>query len=135
MIPQEQSVVLRGSQPASIDDVTNQVSAIATDVKAITASLRGVMAGPPGEQRLEDIVENVRTITAQVRELIAANRTNVDATMANARVDQRDRCASRFRGWPDSIDRMADADERHRRRESRGRPPDRREPAKRSPPI
>jgi phospholipid/cholesterol/gamma-HCH transport system substrate-binding protein len=85
-IPQEQSVVLHGTQPASMDDITNQVAAIANDVKAITASLRGVMSGPQGEQRLVDIVENVRTITAQVRDLIAANRTNVDATMANARV-------------------------------------------------
>ncbi len=78
-------VTLRGSQPASIDDVTNQISAIATDVKAITASLRTAMGGPDGQQRLVDIVENVRQITAQVRELIAANRTNVDATLANAR--------------------------------------------------
>jgi phospholipid/cholesterol/gamma-HCH transport system substrate-binding protein len=84
-IPQEQSVVLKGSQPASMDDITNQVAAIANDVKAITASLRGAMSGPAGEQRLVDIVENVRTITAQVRDLIAANRTNVDATMMNAR--------------------------------------------------
>jgi len=86
VIPQEQSVVLHGSQPASMDDITNQVSAIANDVKAITASLRGVMSGPAGEQRLVDIVENVRKITEQVRDLIAANRSNVDATMANARV-------------------------------------------------
>ncbi len=76
---------LRGSQPTSIDDVTNQISAIANDVKAITASLRNVMAGPEGQQRLQDIVENVRQITAQVRELVAANRTNVDATLGNAR--------------------------------------------------
>jgi phospholipid/cholesterol/gamma-HCH transport system substrate-binding protein len=80
-----ESVRLPGSQPASIDDVTSQVAAIAEDVKAITASLRTVMAGPQGEQRLEDIVENVRDITAQVRQLVAANRTNVDATMANMR--------------------------------------------------
>jgi phospholipid/cholesterol/gamma-HCH transport system substrate-binding protein len=86
VIPEEQSVVLKGSQPASMDDITNQVAAIANDVKAITASLRGAMSGPAGEQRLVDIVENVRTITAQVRDLIATNRTNVDATMANARV-------------------------------------------------
>lgn len=85
-VPQEQSVILHGSQPASMDDITNQVAAIANDVKAITASLRGAMSGPAGQQRLVDIVENVRTITEQVRDLIAANRTNVDATMANARV-------------------------------------------------
>src|SRR5204863_9486567 len=85
VIPDEKHVELRGSQPASMDDVTNQVSAIATDVKAITESLRGVVGGPAGQQRLNDIVENVRAITVQVRELVAANRTNVDATMANAR--------------------------------------------------
>jgi phospholipid/cholesterol/gamma-HCH transport system substrate-binding protein len=82
---EQQNIVLRGSQPVSMDDVTNQVAAIANDVKAITASLRGVMGGPAGQQRLEDIVVNVGEITRQVRELIAANRTNVDATMANAR--------------------------------------------------
>jgi len=106
VVPQEQSVILRGSQPASMDDITNQVSAIANDVKAITASLRGVMTGPAGQQRLEDIVENVHTITTQVRDLIAANRTNVDATVANARVIS-DSLRVEIPRLADSIDRMA----------------------------
>src|SRR3954447_1724163 len=50
VIPDEHQVVLRDSEPASMDDVTNQVSAIATDVKAITESLRGVLGGPVGQQ-------------------------------------------------------------------------------------
>lgn len=78
-------MTLQGTQPASIDDVTNQVSAIAVDVKAITESMRHVMAGPQQQQRLDDIVENVRAITAETRALIAANRSNVDMTLANAR--------------------------------------------------
>jgi phospholipid/cholesterol/gamma-HCH transport system substrate-binding protein len=78
-------VTLRGTSTASIDQVTSQVAAIAEDVKAITASLRTVMAGPAGQQRLEDIVENVKSITGEVRMLIAANRENVDATLANTR--------------------------------------------------
>jgi phospholipid/cholesterol/gamma-HCH transport system substrate-binding protein len=81
----EETVTLRGTQPASIDDVTSQVSAIATDVKAITESLRHTVGGPAGQQRLEDIVENVHQITGDVRELIAANRQNVDATVGNMR--------------------------------------------------
>ncbi len=85
IVPVEQEVELHGTTPASIDQVTNQISAIATDVKAITESLRTVMTGPQGEQRLQQIVENVRQITAQVRDLVAVNRTNVDATLANAR--------------------------------------------------
>ena len=80
-----QGTTLQGSQPASIDDVTTQISAIATDVKAITESLRATVAGPQGQQRLSEIVENVRQITEQVRDLVATNRTNVDATLANAR--------------------------------------------------
>jgi phospholipid/cholesterol/gamma-HCH transport system substrate-binding protein len=85
LIPEDQKVELRGTQPASIDDVTNQVSAIAADVKAITASLRSTVAGPEGQQRLREVMENMRQITAQVRDLVAANRTNVDATLVNAR--------------------------------------------------
>lgn len=85
VLPPTQTVVIRGTQPASFDDVTDQVSAIADDVKAITASLRAVAGGPQGQQRLDEIVENVRGITAEVRLLIAANRGNVDATMANTR--------------------------------------------------
>jgi phospholipid/cholesterol/gamma-HCH transport system substrate-binding protein len=74
-----------GAANASIDEVTNQISAIAKDVKAITESLRAVTAGPQGQQRLQEIVDNVRQITEQVRDLIAANESNVNATMENAR--------------------------------------------------
>ena len=79
------TVKLPGTQPTSFDDVTEQVSAIAADVKAITESMRSVMGGPSGQQRLDQIVENVAQITGEVRALIAANRTNVDATLGNAR--------------------------------------------------
>lgn len=78
-------VALQGTQPPTFDDVTDQISAIATDVKAITASMRAVLGGPQGQQRLDQIVGNVQTITAEMRALIAANRSNVDATLANTR--------------------------------------------------
>ena len=85
LFPAGQQVVLRGSQPATIDEVTSQVSAIAQDVKAITASMRTVMTGPAGQERLEEIVDNVRQITGEVRALIAENRNNVNATMSDTR--------------------------------------------------
>jgi phospholipid/cholesterol/gamma-HCH transport system substrate-binding protein len=84
VLSEEKTVVLPGTQPATIDQVTDQISAIATDVKAITASLRATVATPNGQAQLQDIVANVDNITKQVRDLIAANRANVDATMANA---------------------------------------------------
>src|SRR2546430_6467974 len=50
----QQRVVLPGQQPASMDEITNQLSAIATDVKAITESLRGPIGGPHGQHRRAD---------------------------------------------------------------------------------
>jgi len=85
LLSDEKQPVIPGGQVPSIDDVTSQISAIATDVKAITTSVRGVLGGPTGQQKLETIVDNVQQITSQVRDLIAMNRTNVDATMANAK--------------------------------------------------
>lgn len=105
--PPQGTVTLRGTAPASIDQVTNQVSAIATDVKAITESMRHAMAGPAGQQRLEDIVENVRQITAETRELIAANRANVDASVENIRAITAD-LRTEIPKIASSIDRTAD---------------------------
>jgi len=85
VVTEQGQVTVRGSQPASFDDITNQVSAIATDVKAITSSLRNVLGGPAGQQRIENIVDNLDGISADIRALVAANRTNVDATLANTR--------------------------------------------------
>jgi phospholipid/cholesterol/gamma-HCH transport system substrate-binding protein len=85
VIVSEGPVTVRGSQPASFDDITNQVASIADDVKAITTSLRAVVGGPTGQERMNEIVENVRDITVDIRSLIAANRSNVDATLVNTR--------------------------------------------------
>jgi phospholipid/cholesterol/gamma-HCH transport system substrate-binding protein len=78
-------VALQGTQPATFDDVTDQISSIAADVKAITTSMRAVLGGPSGQQRLDQIVGNVQAITQEMRALIAANRSNIDATLANTR--------------------------------------------------
>ena len=101
-------VVLRGTQPPTIDDVTNQVAAIATDVKTITESLRATIAGPNGQQRLDEIVENVHAVTIQLRELLAANRQNLDATVGNMRAITAD-LRVEIPKIAASIDRMANS--------------------------
>lgn len=80
-----ENLVLGGSQPATIDDVTSQVSDIAKDVKAITASLRGAIGGEEGQQRIEEIFENVHQITERVRLIIEVNQGNINATAENFR--------------------------------------------------
>ena len=63
----QETMVQSAPAPASIDDVTTQISSIATDVKAVTASMRDVLGGPSGERRLEEFVGNVQEISAQTR--------------------------------------------------------------------
>lgn len=85
LIPENQQVTLGGSQTASVDDVTSQVSAIATDVKVITEALRGALGGVEGQQRVEDIFANVHQITERVRMIIEINEGNLNASAANFR--------------------------------------------------
>jgi phospholipid/cholesterol/gamma-HCH transport system substrate-binding protein len=106
VLTQTGTITLPGTQPASFDDVTDQVKAIADDVKAITESLRAVAGGPTGQQRLDEIVENVRAITAETRALIAANRSNVDATLNNTRIIT-EHLRNEIPRLADSIDRVA----------------------------
>ena len=103
----EGTIALQGTAPASFDDVTNQLSSIATDVKAITTSLRDVLGGPQGEQRLNAIVGNVQSITEEMRALIAANRSNIDATLANTRAIT-ENLRSEIPRLANSIDSVAD---------------------------
>lgn len=74
-----------GSTLPTIDDVTSQVSQIATDVKAVSASMRNAMGGPEGEQRLQEIVENIRDITERMKIMLASNEGNVNASADNIR--------------------------------------------------
>jgi phospholipid/cholesterol/gamma-HCH transport system substrate-binding protein len=105
---QKKGVALPGTQPATIDQVTDQISAIATDVKAITESLRASIGTPNGQAQLQDIVANVDNITKQVRDLIAANRMNVDATMANAQAITA-QLKTQIPRLADSIERVANS--------------------------
>jgi phospholipid/cholesterol/gamma-HCH transport system substrate-binding protein len=84
-LSRQDQIVLFGRRPATIDEVTDQVSDIAVDIKAITESLRRAIGGVEGEQRVLDIVENVRSITDRVRLVLDMNEANINATMANFR--------------------------------------------------
>lgn len=78
-------VQIAGASSASIDQLTDQVSKIAEDVKAITASLRAALGGPEGTQRMEEIVANVHDVTVRLRSILATNEANISATAENFR--------------------------------------------------
>ncbi|HEY6929617.1 MAG TPA: MlaD family protein [Thermoanaerobaculia bacterium] len=75
--------VLQGDVPVSFDQITRLARDIEQDVKGISSNLNQSLGGPEGEERLKTIVENVRLITEDLRVMVASNRGNVDATLAN----------------------------------------------------
>lgn len=99
---------IMGATLPTIDDVTAQVSQIAEDVKAVSASMRNALGGPEGEQRLQEIVENVRDITERMKIILASNEGNVNATAENLRAITDDLRVEIPR-IADSLDRFANS--------------------------
>ena len=83
--PLPDNSVIVGGVPVSFDEITKLARDIEIDIKSITKSLKESIGGPQGEERLSDIVENMRLISEQVRAIVESNRAGVDATVANFR--------------------------------------------------
>ncbi len=83
--PLPDNSVILGGIPVSFDEITKLARDIEIDIKSITKSLKESIGGPQGEERLSDIVENMRLISEQVRVIVESNRAGVDATIANFR--------------------------------------------------
>jgi phospholipid/cholesterol/gamma-HCH transport system substrate-binding protein len=83
--PLPDNSVIVGGVPVSFDEITKLARDIEIDIKSITKSLKESIGGQEGEERLSDIVENMRLISEQVRAIVESNRAGVDATVANFR--------------------------------------------------
>lgn len=77
--------ILPGESPVAFDQVLKTAANIGGDVKEVTASLRRSLGGEEGTAKLNEILDNIRQLTGEVKKLVAANRENVDATLANFR--------------------------------------------------
>jgi len=77
--------VLPGVSPVGFDQVLKAASDVGGDLQAVTSSLRMSLGGDEGQRRLDEIIENIRQLSADLRLMVAANRGEVDATIANFR--------------------------------------------------
>jgi len=77
--------VLQGTSPISFDEAIKTFNDLGSDLKAVSASLRQSLGGPEGQKRLDEIIENVREISADLKAAVEANRANLDATIGNFR--------------------------------------------------
>jgi len=76
---------LAGSVPPSIDDVLKIATDIGGDVKEVTAALRQSIGGNQGAEKISEIVDNIRDLTATLKVLIENNQSNVNQTTENFR--------------------------------------------------
>ncbi|NOZ79647.1 MAG: MCE family protein [Acidobacteria bacterium] len=83
--PLSPGTALNGTAPPSFDEVLKKASNIGDDVKQVTFALRQSIGGQQGAEKLDQIIENVRELTASLKDLVRANRANVGATTANFR--------------------------------------------------
>ncbi|MFZ5788048.1 MAG: MlaD family protein [Acidobacteriota bacterium] len=83
--PLAPGTILQGVSPVSFDQVLKTANEMGTDLSAVTESLRQSLGGPAGQARLDEIIENIRQISAELKALVQANRQQVDATVENFR--------------------------------------------------
>jgi phospholipid/cholesterol/gamma-HCH transport system substrate-binding protein len=67
----------------SLDNLMETLGSIGKDVKSITGALSQSIGGEQGRQKLDEIVDNVRILTAQLRSMAQENHGAINNTMAN----------------------------------------------------
>lgn len=80
-----EGVTIQGDTPVSFDQITKLARDIEVDLRDITSNLKSSLGGALGEERLGGIVENVLVLSQALRQLLEANRANIDSTTANFR--------------------------------------------------
>ncbi|MCE1230127.1 MAG: MlaD family protein [Firmicutes bacterium] len=67
----------------SLDNLMETLGAIGTDVKGITYALNQSIGGEKGRQKLDEIVDNIRSLTGEFRAMAQENHAAINNTMAN----------------------------------------------------
>lgn len=78
--PLPDGVRLRGTTPPGFDEAMAKLNQVADAIQGVTGQLGG---GPNGEQRIAVILDNVAVLSADLRELVAANREAIGGTVRN----------------------------------------------------
>ncbi|WP_257308939.1 MlaD family protein [Geothrix fuzhouensis] len=68
---------------ASLDNLMETMSDVGKNVKSITQALNESIGGEQGRQKLDEIVDNIRLLTAEFRSMAQENHGAINNTMAN----------------------------------------------------
>jgi phospholipid/cholesterol/gamma-HCH transport system substrate-binding protein len=67
----------------SLDNLMATLSEIGSNVKGVTQALNESIGGEKGRQKLDEIVDNIRVLTAEFRSMAQENHGAINNTMAN----------------------------------------------------
>lgn len=81
--PHAENEPIKSKTSVSLDQLMETMGAIGQDVKGITYSLNQSIGGETGRAKLDEIVDNVRTLTAEFRSMAQENHGAINRTMAN----------------------------------------------------
>jgi phospholipid/cholesterol/gamma-HCH transport system substrate-binding protein len=81
--PHAENEPIKSKTSISLDQLMETMGAIGQDVKGITHSLNQSIGGEAGRAKLDEIVDNIRVLTAEVRSMAQENHGAINRTMAN----------------------------------------------------
>ncbi len=99
--------IIEGTSPVGFDKVLDEASAVGGDIKEVTASLRATLGGPEGQAKIDEILSNVRELTASLKAMSEENRTQIAATIGNFR-DFSESLKTELPKLADKLGRLAD---------------------------
>ncbi|HEY3399290.1 MAG TPA: MlaD family protein [Geothrix sp.] len=67
----------------SLDNLMESLGEISKNVKGVTQSLNESIGGEQGRQKLDEIVDNIRVLTAEFRSMAQENHSAINNTMGN----------------------------------------------------
>ena len=83
--PLPEGTRLQGDVPVTFDQITKLARDIGLELRDISQNLNKSLGGALGQERLTNIVENVRIISEELKLMVLNNRANVNETLANMR--------------------------------------------------
>lgn len=74
---------LQGDVPVTFDQITKLARDIGLELRDISQNLNKSLGGALGQERLTNIVENVRIISEEMKQIVLSNRASANETIAN----------------------------------------------------
>ncbi len=81
--PLPENSLIPSREGVSLDNLMETLAAISKDVKSITGAFNESIGGEQGREKLDEIVDNIRVLTAEFRAMAQENHGAINATLAN----------------------------------------------------